>query len=142
VGFFRYYEIKQIPNFAMAAPMIILSASGIYYYVKFDLHRAWTLGRQQSSRPQDRDVAPFLSQKMFPYITLWAALLLTNLTTMHIQIITRAFSCLPPVYWFAAHQFDRRPSSIGSGWTWSVAIFFVMYGLIGVILFANFFPPA
>jgi len=141
VGFLRYYEIKQIPNFAMAAPMIILSVSGIYYYVKYDTHRALTLGRQ-SSQPQSKDTAPFLSQRMFPYITLWAVLLLTNITTMHIQIITRAFSCMPPVYWFAAHQFDGRPSTIGSGWTWSVAIFFVMYSLIGVILFANFFPPA
>ncbi|GJJ70509.1 GPI mannosyltransferase 2 [Entomortierella parvispora] len=141
VGFLRYYEIKQIPNFAMAAPMIILSASGIYYYVKYDVHRALTLGRQ-SSQPETKDTAPFLSQKMFPYITLWAVLLLTNITTMHIQIITRAFSCMPPVYWFAAHQFDGRPSTPGSGWTWSVAIFFVMYSLIGIILFANFFPPA
>ncbi|KAG0055911.1 hypothetical protein BGZ83_007034 [Gryganskiella cystojenkinii] len=142
VGFLRYYEIKQIPNFAMAAPMIILSASGIYYYVKYDLRRALSLGRQTSPQSLSRNVAPFLSQRMFPYVALWSVLLLTNITTMHIQIITRAFSCLPPVYWFAAHQFDGRPSTLGSGWTWTVTTFFVMYGLVGVILFANFFPPA
>ncbi|KAG0309283.1 hypothetical protein BGZ98_003885 [Dissophora globulifera] len=61
VGFLRYYEIKQIPNFAMAAPMIIFSASGIYYYVKYDLHRALTLGRQ-SSRSQDRNVCTGLQR--------------------------------------------------------------------------------
>jgi phosphatidylinositol glycan class V len=60
---------------------------------------------------------------------------------MHIQIITRAFSCLPPVYWFAAHQFEKN-KVIGSGWEKSVSTFFVMYGLVGIILFANFFPPA
>jgi phosphatidylinositol glycan class V len=82
-----------------------------------------------------------MSHATFPYIVLWAVLLLSNITTMHIQIITRAFSCLPPVYWFAAHQFEGE-QVLGAGWTRTVTTFFVMYGLIGIILFANFFPPA
>ncbi|KAF9091508.1 hypothetical protein BGX23_005086 [Mortierella sp. AD031] len=140
VGFLRYYEVKQIPNFLMAAPMIILSASGIFYYVKFDLHRALTLGRSSTPELSDRPIPPYMSLATFPYIVLWAVLLLSNITTMHIQIITRAFSCLPPVYWFAAHQFEGQV--LGAGWTRTVTTFFVMYGLIGIVLFANFFPPA
>ncbi|KAG0311957.1 hypothetical protein BGZ97_011526 [Linnemannia gamsii] len=57
VGFLRYYEVKQIPNFLMAAPMIILSTSGIIYYVLFDTHRALTLGR--SSTPGMHAPLPF-----------------------------------------------------------------------------------
>ncbi|KAK3834018.1 MAG: GPI mannosyltransferase 2 [Linnemannia gamsii] len=136
VGFLRYYEVKQIPNFLMAAPMIILSASGIFFYVMFDTHRAFSLGQLIN-----KHTPPFMSLATFPYIVLWAALLLSNITTMHIQIITRAFSCLPPVYWFAAHQFEGG-EALGSGWTKTVTTFFVMYGLIGIVLFANFFPPA
>lgn len=82
-----------------------------------------------------------MSIASFPHIVLWGVLLLSNITTMHIQIITRAFSCLPPVYWFAAHQFEGE-AVLGAGWTKTVTTFFVMYGLIGIILFANFFPPA
>lgn len=81
-----------------------------------------------------------MSLAAFPYIVLWAALLLSSITTMHIQIITRAFSCVPPVYWFAAHQFEEH--ALGAGWTRTVSMFFVMYGLVGIVLFANFFPPA
>ncbi|KAG0092594.1 hypothetical protein BGZ92_009276 [Podila epicladia] len=141
IGFFRYYEIKQIPNFLMAAPMITLSAVGIYSYIMHDTRRALTLGRDSTYAGRSQ-TPPFMSLSTFPYIVLWAALLLSNITTMHIQIITRAFSCMPPVYWFAAHQFGDKNFGLRAGYAQSVTTFFVMYGLIGVILFANFFPPA
>ncbi|KAK3821382.1 MAG: GPI mannosyltransferase 2 [Benniella sp.] len=137
VGFLRYYELKQIPNFLMAAPMITLSASGIFFYVIHDQKRILSLGRSSAT---DKPVSPFLSLATLPYVVLWGVFLLSAVTTMHIQVITRAFSCLPPVYWFAAHQFQE--GALGSGRTWPVSTFFVMYGLIGVVLFANFFPPA
>ncbi|KAF9352138.1 hypothetical protein BGX26_009994 [Mortierella sp. AD094] len=140
VGFLRYYEIKQIPNFLMAAPMITLCASGIVYYTLYDLPRVMSLGRSATPVPPNGSTPPFMSSKAFPYIVLWTALLFSAVTTMHIQIITRAFSCLPPVYWFAAHQFEGEV--LGAGWTKSVSTFFVMYGLVGIVLFANFFPPA
>ncbi|KAG0337523.1 hypothetical protein BG000_005315 [Podila horticola] len=141
VGFLRYYEIKQIPNFLMAAPMITLSAVGIYSYIMHDTQRALTLGRDSTYAGRNQ-TPPFMSQAMFPHIVLWAVLLLSNITTMHIQIITRAFSCLPPVYWFAAHQFGDTAYGLRAGYARSVTTFFVMYGLVGIILFANFFPPA
>ncbi|KAI7816542.1 GPI mannosyltransferase 2 [Gamsiella multidivaricata] len=140
VGFLRYYEMKQIPNFLMAAPMITLSAAGIFCYASYDLQRLFSLGRSSNKASKDRPMPPFLSLATFPYIVLWTALLFSAITTMHIQIITRAFSCVPPVYWFAAHQFEE--GAPGAGWSKSITTFFVMYGLIGIILFANFFPPA
>ncbi|CAO3571318.1 unnamed protein product [Mortierella alpina] len=137
VGFMRYYEVKQIPNFLMAAPMVILSASGIACYAQYDLRRMLSLGRLSSV---SQTAAPsFMSLATYPYIVLWAVLLMSSITTMHIQIITRAFSCMPPVYWYAAHQFEAHAKG---GWTKTVTTFFVMYGLIGIVLFANFFPPA
>ncbi|KAG0328306.1 hypothetical protein BGZ99_005659 [Dissophora globulifera] len=143
VGFLRYYEIKQIPNFLMAAPMITLSTAGIYYYATYDLTRLFSLGRL-SVTGDENATRSFLSGRAFPFIALWAVLLLSAVTTMHVQIITRAFSCLPPVYWYAAHQFERQGKAVarGAGWTRTVSTFFVMYGLVGIILFANFFPPA
>jgi hypothetical protein len=34
-GFLRYFQAKQIPNFLLAAPMILLSATGIYSYLRY-----------------------------------------------------------------------------------------------------------
>ncbi|KAG0238296.1 hypothetical protein BGW41_008209 [Actinomortierella wolfii] len=153
VGFLRYYEVKQIPNFLMAAPMIFLSTMGILRYAQFDWERVRTLGRSTKSLIQEEKAknsrsltskaaakpSPFLSDSIFAYIVLWAVLLLANVTTMHIQIITRAFSCLPPVYWYAAHQYRDGKATVQ---TMTTTTFFIMYSLIGIILYANFFPPA
>ncbi|KAF9582830.1 hypothetical protein BGW38_010701 [Lunasporangiospora selenospora] len=140
VGFMRYYEVKQIPNFLFAAPMLTLSTAGVLYYIFYDIGRVLTLGRVTSFPPRDKSNPPFMSTTTFPYIALWGLLLMINITTMHIQIITRAFSCMPPVYWFAAHQFEGQ--TFGSGKDKAIVGFFVMYGLVGIVLFANFFPPA
>ncbi|KAF9977895.1 hypothetical protein BGZ73_004491 [Actinomortierella ambigua] len=153
VGFLRYYEVKQIPNFLMAAPMIFLSTMGIVRYAQYDWDRVWTLGRSSrsllgreeggaTSKSRNRTArkpSPFLGDSIFAYIVLWAVLLVTNMTTMHIQIITRAFSCMPPVYWYAAHQYRDGKATVQ---TMATTTFFVMYSLVGIILYANFFPPA
>jgi hypothetical protein len=40
----RYYELKQAPNFALAAPMLMLCVCAVYSYVAADVHRVLTLG--------------------------------------------------------------------------------------------------
>jgi phosphatidylinositol glycan class V len=44
VGLLRYYEPKQAPNFALAAPMLTLCACAVYSYVAVDVRRVLTLG--------------------------------------------------------------------------------------------------
>ncbi|GBB99100.1 hypothetical protein RclHR1_03410013 [Rhizophagus clarus] len=145
VGFLTYYEIKQIPNFLLASPMIILSSYGIYEYSKIDFKRIFTLGLQQEQQ-QIEIKTPYYTHKLLPFIYLWAVLLLYSITSIHIQVITRFFSSQPTVYWFVAHLFMRSISKeankldkiLGYG----VMVYFVLYGGSGIILFANFFPPA
>ena len=44
VGLFRYYRPEQAPNFALAAPVLALTAAGVAAYVRADPRRALTLG--------------------------------------------------------------------------------------------------
>ncbi|RHZ83134.1 hypothetical protein Glove_99g42 [Diversispora epigaea] len=112
-GFLRYYEIKQIPNFVLASPMIILSLFGIYKYARYDLKRILSLNlisgnladKTSSSSEKKNDCSPYFSTSILPFIYLWAILLLYVITSMHIQVITRFFSSQPTVYWFASHLF-------------------------------------
>ncbi|CAG8782884.1 9828_t:CDS:2, partial [Gigaspora rosea] len=47
-GFLTYYEVKQIPNFLFALPMISFSFFGIYKYANYDYKRMISLGLQSS----------------------------------------------------------------------------------------------
>ncbi|KAI9594817.1 GPI mannosyltransferase 2 [Syncephalis fuscata] len=228
-GFLRYFEKKQLPNFALAAPMILLSAMGIIAYTMHDPIRMLTLGfittqdeplinskenlklngtespmvsttvealRHRTTNTTAEPSPPirtmtitdpsivdgilpepladylartrlYYSPRSLPFIYLWAVLLLYGFTSMHVQVITRFFSSMPTVFWYAAHICLRlgNPSSSLSNpmtnggvlnenhaiyrqwnqsnfWSRAILMYFVGYGLCGVVLFSNFFPPA
>jgi phosphatidylinositol glycan class V len=44
IGFLRYYRKEQLPNFALAAPMLAVTAAGVVAYWRADPHRVATLG--------------------------------------------------------------------------------------------------
>lgn len=132
VGFLRYYTVQQLPNFALAAPMLLLSASGICAYVAHDPRRIVSLGWKSVA-----DDGGFFGHLLLPHVYLWAVLLAVAATAMHVQVVTRFFSALPVVFWYAAHAALKTP------WAGrAVAGYFVGYGLAGAVLFGSFFPPA
>ncbi|CAG8629555.1 7982_t:CDS:2 [Paraglomus occultum] len=95
-GFLSYYEVKQIPNFLLASPMIALSLCGIYTYSNFDWQRILSLGLQRT-KPLVKDenqptvakgktvTSPYFNSKILPFIYLWAVLLFYAITSMHVQ---------------------------------------------------------
>ncbi|KAG2182945.1 hypothetical protein INT44_005926 [Umbelopsis vinacea] len=160
-GFLAYYELKQIPNFLLASPIIMISCYGIWSYISFDKSRFWTIGMK--SDIEQLDVAPaseekdegveevpissgFLSDKTLPHIYLWAILVIIVVTSMHVQIVTRFFSCLPVLYWFIGHVWmtTLTPTASKSQKLIAKSILYyqILYGLVGIVLFASFFPPA
>ena len=44
IGFLRYYRKEQLPNFALAAPMLAVTAAGVVAYWRADPRRIATLG--------------------------------------------------------------------------------------------------
>ncbi|KAJ2845527.1 ER membrane glycoprotein subunit of the GPI transamidase complex-like protein [Coemansia brasiliensis] len=132
VGFLRYYTLQQLPNFVLAAPMIALSVSGLYAFAAHDPLRVATLGWRHRCQPTKS------SALLLPHMYLWALLLAMAVTTMHVQVITRFFSSVPAVFWYAAHAAASRQQAV----RWAVVGYFAAYGLAGVVLFSSFFPPA
>ncbi|KAI9096924.1 GPI mannosyltransferase 2 [Phlyctochytrium arcticum] len=147
-GFLRYWKLKQLPNFILAAPMLGISIAGIAVYYRADPRRFLTLGFL--SRPRDLEQkhgvrSTLLSERLLPHVYLWACLTLLLLTTMHVQIITRFFTCIPCLYWFTAYfaQGGKLDGTFSGENRFRYFIwYFLGYGFSTGVLFASFLPPA
>ncbi len=166
VGFLKYYEMKQLPNFLLASPMLALSLWGICsFFHRVPLFTTSTkqrrAGRKNSPVGQttithhtdgtaasgSSSGSPFYQVEVYPYILYWAFLVTVGLLFMHVQVITRFLSHCPAVYWFAAQLLDpskRRRSYSGDNKVRlsqkGVLLYFVAYSLVGPLLFCNFYP--
>eukprot|EP01105_Mastigella_eilhardi_P013819 TRINITY_DN3147_c0_g1_i1.p1 TRINITY_DN3147_c0_g1~~TRINITY_DN3147_c0_g1_i1.p1 ORF type:complete len:423 (-),score=97.04 TRINITY_DN3147_c0_g1_i1:1320-2588(-) len=136
-GFLHYYQAKQVPNFVLAAPAVLLSACGVASYL---WNYVW-----QYLIPSKSELAThhtgFYSAEVLPHIVYWAFLVTFGMMFMHVQVITRFVSSLPALYWFAAtvvlsEQRQHR-------WrikTYLLLVYFVGYTMVGTLLFSNFYP--
>ncbi|XP_043245174.1 GPI mannosyltransferase 2-like [Amphibalanus amphitrite] len=93
VGFLRYYRLRQLPNFLLAAPTVILILHGTATYL-----RRWTLTVLR--RPLD---GAAVNMRLLPFVLHAAALTCFMVTCAHVQVTTRVLASSSPVlYWFAA----------------------------------------
>uniref|UniRef100_A0A8C4Q0L6 GPI mannosyltransferase 2 n=1 Tax=Eptatretus burgeri TaxID=7764 RepID=A0A8C4Q0L6_EPTBU len=103
LGLFKYYELKQIPNFLLAGPSVLLAASATLAFIYARPTFCLTLGLERKTKLSEVFVG-FFRCSVFVYVTHMAAMLIIGLVFMHVQVLTRflASSC-PAFYWFAAH---------------------------------------
>jgi len=116
VGFLKYCEFKQLPNFMLAAPIT---------YIIFK-------GSQVESRLSPK---PPRSKRQLAYYM--QAIMLTLLcgVSINIQVVTRliASSC-PAFYWICVDlSSDKKQEKI-------LKSYFVLYFLTGIIMHVNYFP--
>ncbi|XP_020038770.1 GPI mannosyltransferase 2 isoform X1 [Castor canadensis] len=113
VGFLRYYEFRQVPNFLLAAPVAILVSWATWTYMTTHPWLCLTLGllRIKDSKTVEKPPQGFLSPQVFVYLVHAAVLLLFGGLCMHVQVLTRFLgSSTPVVYWFPAHLLqDQEP---------------------------------
>eukprot|EP00731_Ephydatia_muelleri_P038062 Em0644g3a len=159
VGFMRYYQWKQVPNFLLATPMFLLC---LYSLFKGTIHML----SSKSTKSFDLVLFPFLLHLLF--------LVFFGIFNMHVQVLTRfVASSSPVIYWFAggalldtlpsncdvpdslcqlgAAIFQRRPKESHSisnrltpVWVWLqmttgqlIVCYFCVYYLLGVLFTAT-----
>ncbi|KZO99149.1 glycosyltransferase family 76 protein [Calocera viscosa TUFC12733] len=130
VGFLRYWEPAQIPNFLISAPVYALN---FFYASRIIISglKSYIDGRQ----------APFSKPFLpFAFHTLGYSLIL--FFSAHVQIMLRQTSGLPVTFWGTAAllsgQFGDRGRFWGKMWVgWSI-----MWGVVSCVLWATFLPPA
>jgi hypothetical protein len=131
VGFLHYFELKQLPNFLLAAPMLFISVSAIVHYAVADPLRFVTLGfrygswssaslsQKRSSTPDaaiDAEAktgsrAAMMSGGKFGsnplllcHVYLYTFLVLVATFIMHVQVATRFLATSPVLYWWLADR--------------------------------------
>lgn len=127
VGVFNYYEWKQLPNFILATPMLLLSGHGltVHFWSRF-------------VRPSKNSV---LQPRATAYYVHWLFLTINALVVVHIQVTTRLLCACPPVFWTPAAYLmapGRQPGLTRLGRI--VLAYFLLFNALGIGLFSSFYP--
>ncbi|NWS77789.1 PIGV mannosyltransferase, partial [Crotophaga sulcirostris] len=105
VGFLRYFELRQIPNFLLALPVTILGCWAAWTYGTANPRHCLTLGLERRKSEEDgKPRAGFCCPAVFVYVVHATVLLVFGFFCMHVQVLTRFLGSSSPVlYWFSAH---------------------------------------
>ena len=128
VGFLRYYEPRQMPNFALAAPALGASAAAATRWVS-----AATSGGKKTKHPHP--AAWMLEEKVAPYLVVWAVMAAAAALVMHVQVATRFLSATPAPYWFLAKEGKTSEATRRA-----TCAYFLAFGLLGTLMFPTFYP--
>eukprot|EP00658_Telonema_sp_P-2_P051427 TRINITY_DN39487_c0_g1_i1.p1 TRINITY_DN39487_c0_g1~~TRINITY_DN39487_c0_g1_i1.p1 ORF type:complete len:242 (+),score=41.16 TRINITY_DN39487_c0_g1_i1:89-814(+) len=139
VGFLNYFTLAQLPNFALALPMVLLVLSLARNYWMRDPLRFCSGGLLASDKKGTRNKSDpnkgFGATGCAPYVCHCFGLLVISLPVIHIQVIGRLLISSPAVYWYAAHLFGSK-----SWHQTGILVWFLGYIAVGVILHSNFLP--
>ncbi|XP_067399417.1 GPI mannosyltransferase 2 isoform X2 [Emydura macquarii macquarii] len=94
VGFLRYFEPKQVPNFLLAVPVTVLGSWATWVYLTADPQHCLMLGlvrRKKEGRKgegSDKPAEGFCCPSVFVYVVHAMALLAFGILCMHVQVDT------------------------------------------------------
>ncbi|XP_053349865.1 palmitoyltransferase ZDHHC18-A [Clarias gariepinus] len=106
VGFLRYFQLKQVPNFLLALPIATLSALASYMYILANPRFCLCLGLGEIEKKKKEGKPPtgLYCPKVFVYIVHCSVLLTFGIFCMHVQVLTRFLgSSTPVIYWISGH---------------------------------------
>jgi len=132
-GPFRYWTAKQLPNWMLAAPSLAVAFSAFVAFI-VNARRAASVGGNTGTKA--RGPEPFFVRECLPFVVHTAALAAFAVVCMHVQVATRMLaSACPAFYWWPATLLQR-----GRRAGWLCVGFYVLYAVLGTLLFVNFFP--
>ncbi|XP_018574834.1 GPI mannosyltransferase 2 [Anoplophora glabripennis] len=150
VGFLKYYELKQLPNFLLAAPVLIIlikmSCQHIIHNASKNVIHIFSFDKLFNKKKEvDIKCNPILNV----FVIHMMFLLLFCISFVHIQVSTRMLcSASPLFYWYCASFFKdttlgsfsdafSRKISLGE---YIIIVYFLSYFFVGTVMFCNFLP--
>ena len=158
VGFLRYFQLKQIPNFLLASPVLMLSTVATITWIRMNWkllndgtkalpHRValWSVTALQIFAGEKCQAIPLStpgeilqgSPYLLGFYAVLAASTLLGFTMAHVQISTRLIcSSCPALYWFLAGALTKKNKQFGD----AIIGFFLVYNILGVAMHPNWLP--
>ncbi|XP_032685978.1 GPI mannosyltransferase 2 [Odontomachus brunneus] len=166
VGFLRYYRFKQIPNFILAFPMLLIMLHCVKEFLFEHKNEFYSLGLfDGKAKSENTNHVKKYPLNMFVFVIHGLFLTTFCLFFVHIQVSTRLLaSASPLIYWYCASimsykcsdhvdsQYESRDNIFSK---WKVFIlsqerytlqdklvlsYFIGYTIIGCFMFPNFLP--
>lgn len=138
LGFMNFYTLENIPFLLIAAPLILVSFILLLPYIRTRSRDILSLSIMEHHK-YTRQGPHFLTEcnEVFPFVVHYAVLFLYGLCFMHVHVLVRLLcSASPFLYWFVAHIASKRPALLAKlSLDW-----FVLYSVLGLVLFPSFFP--
>jgi GPI mannosyltransferase 2 len=157
VGLFRYYELKQVPNFLLAAPALLVAISGVVSWLRHSWHRfdsngnekvspsrliAWAVASLRAAavepiRDPPGDVVHY-SAVLLPHYAILGATSVLGLVIAHVQVSTRLLcSSCPALYWHMAWivSLGNTPTLGGL-----VVLWCILFAVLGIVLHSMWLP--
>ena len=165
VGFLRYYQLRQIPNFLLASPILVVSGMAVASWIA----QSWRAHEQDCARMDskkekstkstknlfaqlwqwavtalkqagsDQHEKSVLGSHLLPHYAVLGVVALVGLTIAHVQISTRLIcSTCPAVYWYLASIFLREDQAMPTGR--AVTLYCLLFNVLGIILHPNWLP--
>lgn len=158
VGFLRYFQLKQIPNFLLASPILVLSTTATVTWIQMNwklfndntkpiLHRtiSWIVTALQIFAGEKCSAIPLSTPgeilQWSPYLlgfyAVLAASTLLGFTIAHVQISTRLIcSSCPALYWFLAAALTGPSKRFGD----AIIGLFILFTILGIAMHPNWLP--
>lgn len=127
VGLFKYYQLRKLPNFLLASPMLILVSFIFKYYLECSKSSSNLIKKGLGGQFWNKTalLLPFILHLLF--LTLFSVLFI------NIEVTTRLVCSSSPLVFWSVCKFPRK-------WQYVCRIYFGAYFLAGAFAFSNFLP--
>ncbi|CAG9790893.1 unnamed protein product [Diatraea saccharalis] len=123
VGFFKYYQLKQIPNFMLASPILLLVTCNCFSYLKNNIKLCFRFGIRSHIFSYGQRI-PYKPKQisrgfgandpiLFVYVVHMIFLTIFCIVFVHIQVSTRLLASASPIlYWICSSKMNMGPTPI------------------------------
>lgn len=120
IGFLNYYELKQIPNFIIALPIILISI-----YIINILKSKQSLVK---------------IELLYPFIIHLYCILLIGSLYAHVQILTRLICSSSPIIYITMAEIIMNYNTYHIYYHNYLYIYLYLYIVLGILLYPNYYP--